>query len=292
MASNDNQLTWLITGSSAGLGKILAARALEAGHKVIGTCRSRKKSRAALEPLMGKGLEVIELDTSAQQVEIEANVKKALSIYGKIDILVNNAGYAALGPLERFTDEEVLKQLRTNTLGPLHVAQAVLPNMRSRKSGMIVNVSSYVGMRGDAANGVYAISKFGLEAWSESLSKEVAEFGISVLVAEFGAFRTGFLNTNAFVRAPKDVISGYEGSTAEKAYAGILQADEKQPGDPEKGVDHLFQVIMAGGFLGGRKIFRLPIGADAVEIIGDKVQSVQRDLQVAKVLEESDSTAL
>lgn len=98
-----SQLVWFITGSSAGLGKILAARALDAGHKVIGTCRSLQKSRVALEPLVKKGLQVIELDTAAPQVEIEEKIQKALSIYGCIDILVNNAGYAALGPLERYT---------------------------------------------------------------------------------------------------------------------------------------------------------------------------------------------
>lgn len=189
-------------------------------------------------------------------------------------------------------EEAILKQLRTNTLGPLYVAQAILPSMRSRRTGMIVNVSSYVGMRGDAANGVYAISKFGLEAWSESLSKEVAEFGISILVAEFGAFRTDFLNANTYVQPPKDIVPGYEGSFAEKAFTGVQQADMKQPGDPEKGVDHLFQVITAGGILSGRKVFRLPIGADALEVISDKVQHVQEDLQVAKALEESSSTAV
>lgn len=157
---------------------------------------------------------------------------------------------------------------------------------------MIVNVSSYVGMRGDAVNGVYAISKFGLEAWSESLSKEVAEFGVSVLVAEFGAFRTDFLNANTYVQPPKNIIPGYEGSLAEKAFATIQQADLKQPGDPEKGVDHLFQVITAGGILRGRKIFRLPIGADAIEVISDKLKHVQEDLEVAKALEASSSTAI
>lgn len=114
--SGSSQLVWMITGCSAGLGKILAKRALEAGHKVIGTCRSREKSRAALEPLMEKGLEVIELDTAAPQAEIEARVQQTLLNFGKIDILVNNAGYAALGPLERYTYDHPLSILRLYTL--------------------------------------------------------------------------------------------------------------------------------------------------------------------------------
>lgn len=185
-----------------------------------------------------------------------------------------------------------MKQLKTNTLGPLYVAQAALPSMRARKTGMIVNVSSYVGVRGDASNGLYAISKFGLEAWSESLSKEVAEFGISVLLPEFGAFRTGFLDDGVFNQPSKGVILGYEDSFAEKTFDGIKQAQRKQPGDPIKGVEHLFKVIMDGGYLKGKKILRLPIGLDAVGVVSDKVDSMTAELELAREFEELDGTLL
>jgi short-subunit dehydrogenase len=155
---------------------------------------------------------------------------------------------------------------------------------------MIVNVSSYVGIRGDAANGVYAISKFGLEAWSESLSKEVEEFGISVLVPEFGAFRTKFLDHDVFNQPSKDIVPGYEGSFAESTFDGIKRAQQKQPGDPAKGVEHLFQIILEGGKLNGQKLFRIPIGADAVQVVEDKVARVAADLGIARALEENHST--
>lgn len=185
-----------------------------------------------------------------------------------------------------------MKQMKTNTFGPLHIAQAALPSMRARRGGMIVNVSSYVGIRGDAANGVYAISKFGLEAWSESLSKEVEEFGISVLVPEFGAFRTNFLDHNVFNQPSKGVVPGYEGSFAELTFDSIKRAGQKQPGDPAKGVEHLFEIILKGGKLHGQELFRIPIGADAVRVVEDKVARVKADLEIAKALEESDSTLL
>ncbi|GAB1218071.1 hypothetical protein ATERTT37_007317 [Aspergillus terreus] len=283
---------WLITGASGGLGEILARRALSEGHLVIGTCRDMRKSSSVIGPLQERGMAVIELDVADTQDYITTKIKQAISIYGHIDILVNNAGYAALGPLERFAEADVLKQVKTNTLGPLYIAQAALPSMRARRSGMIVNVSSFVGIRGDAANGVYAISKFGLEAWSESLSKEVDEFGISVLVPEFGAFRTNFLDHNVFSQPSKDVVPGYEGSFAESTFDGIKQASQKQPGDPVKGVEHLFKIIVDGGKLNGQKLFRVPIGADAVKVVEDKVARVTADLELARRLEEYDSTLL
>lgn len=185
-----------------------------------------------------------------------------------------------------------MKQMKTNTFGPLYIAQAALPSMRARRNGMIVNVSSYVGIRGDAANGIYATSKFGLEAWSESLSKEVEEFGISVLVPEFGAFRTNFLDHNVFSQPSKGIVPGYEGSFAELTFDGIKGAGQKQPGNPAKGVEHLFEIILKGGKLNGQKLFRIPIGADAVRVVEDKVARVKADLEIARALEESDSTLL
>ncbi|CEJ62235.1 hypothetical protein PMG11_10741 [Penicillium brasilianum] len=283
---------WFITGVSGGLGEILARRALSEGHLVIGTCRDKQRSSLVIEPLRDRGMVVIELDVTGTQQYITTKIQEAISIYGHIDILVNNAGYGALGPLERFTEADLMKQMKTNTFGPLYIAQATLPSMRARRGGMIVNVSSYIGIRGDAANGVYAISKFGLEAWSESLSKEVEEFGVSVLVPEFGAFRTKFLDHNVFNQPSKGVVPGYEGSFAELSFDGIKRAGQKQPGDPAKGVEHLFEIILKGGKLHGQKLFRIPIGADAIRVVEDKVARVKADLEIAKALEESDSTLL
>lgn len=183
-----------------------------------------------------------------------------------------------------------MRQIRTNTLGPLFIAQAVLPSMRARKTGTIVNMSSFVGIRGDAANGVYALSKFALEGWTESLSKEVAEFGIVCLIAEFGAFRTGFLD--AFNAPAQPIVPGYEGSFAQETFAAMRGYSGRQPGDPKKGIEHLFEVVMAGGKVNGEKVLRVPIGGDAVEVVTDKLNGLKHDLELGEEWERTDSTAI
>ncbi|KAI3320519.1 NAD(P)-binding protein [Xylariaceae sp. AK1471] len=286
-----SSIVWFITGVSNGLGQLLAERAREDGHRVIGTVRNKQKSAMAVSSLEDKGIKVIEMDSTESQESIKEKMSQVLSIYGQLDIIVNNAGYAALGPLERFSEAEVLRQVKTNVLGPLFIVQAALPSMRARKSGMIVNMSSYVGMRGDAANGIYALSKFALEGWSESLAAEMDEFGIKVLLPEYGAFRTNFLSHDALNFPAQGLLSGYEGSFVERTFDGMKVANKKQPGDPAKGIEHLFQIIVQGGNLNGKRVFRVPIGKDSLDVITDKVSRVGADLELARELEEGHSTA-
>ena len=176
--------------------------------------------------------------------------------------------------------------------GPLFTTQGVLPGMRARRSGFIVNISSVGGQDSHATGGLYGATKFALEGMSESLYYEVKEFGIGVLIVEPGLFRTNFLHA---LQTPKKILpEGYKGSVVDKTlglFSGMLG---KQPGDPDKAVRRLFEVITgdgSGGKLRG-KVLRLPLGMDAVERIEKKTRTVLADVAEARKLEEEVSTAL
>ncbi|PHH91766.1 hypothetical protein CDD83_10334 [Cordyceps sp. RAO-2017] len=282
---------WLITGASSGFGLSLALRALEARHRVIGTVRSKAKSAAAVESIVAKGGKVLEMDTTEPQQGIAAKVKEAEATFGRIDYLVNNAGFSLLGPLQHFTEAEVKVQFETNVYGPLFATQAALAGMRARRSGLIVNVSSVAGQDSRATTGLYGSSKFALEGWSEALAMEVAEFGISVLIVEPGAYRTNFLHA---ARQPdKLVADDYRGTVVEAGLRKFADMTGKQPGDPDKAVERMFQVIAGEGDAGGLrgKVLRLVLGMDAVERIETKTKRLLDDVAAARKLEEASSTA-
>lgn len=168
--------------------------------------------------------------------------------------------------------------------------------MRSRRSGTIVNISSFAGQYSGEADGLYAASKFALEGLTESLSAETSEFGITWLMPEFGAFRTNLLGKDARGTHAKGLPPGYEGSAAEKAVLEFYSWDKKQPGDPVKGVERLFNVITGSGSekiaqLKG-KVLRVAIGKDSVGVIAGKIDSLKHDLELADELEEAESTAI
>ncbi|KAJ9157949.1 Oxidoreductase yusz [Pleurostoma richardsiae] len=273
---------WLITGVSNGLGRALGLRVLKAGHNVIGTVRSRTKAAEAvneIESLKGK---IIEIDLREPQSSIHQKLKAAESIFGRIDVLVNNAGFSVLGPIEGFTEKEAVNQMQTNFFGPLYAMQAVLPGMRARQSGTIVNVSSVGGMDALPTSGLYASSKFALEGLSESLAREVGEFGVSILIVEPGAFRTKFLNA----MEPSDgrMSETYHGDTeVGRVMKKFEEMTGKQPGDPDKAVDRIFEVVAGEGPAGHLKgkLLRLPLGDDALQRIKTKVERVEKDLEAS-----------
>ncbi|CAM1509533.1 Fc.00g032720.m01.CDS01 [Cosmosporella sp. VM-42] len=269
---------WFITGSSNGFGLLLSLRALAAGHNVISTIRDRARSASAVESIEKAGGKVVELEMTESKESITKKIQDAENIYGKIDYLINNAGYSALGPVELFTEEETTHQFKTNVFGPLYAMQAALPGMRARRSGTIVNFSSVAGQDAQPTCGLYAASKFGLEALSEVLQKEVKDFGISVLIVEPGAFRTNFLNARTVSESA--TVGPYQGTVVEEVIDKFDAASGKQPGDPQKAVDIIFEVVAGEGRAGHLrgKSLRLPLGRDAFARIQKKVDSVQKDL--------------
>lgn len=173
-------------------------------------------------------------------------------------------------------------QIQTNLFGPLYATQAVLPSMRARRSGTIINVGSVAGQDGNPSCGLYAASKFGLEGFTEALAKETKEFGIDVLLVEPGAFRTNFLSTS--VRSDEVAEQAYRGSAVDEALKKFAAASGKQPGDPKKAVNVIFEVATGEGAAGSLKgkILRLPLGKDAFARIRNKIDWVQKDLDTSR----------
>ncbi|KAI1804343.1 NAD(P)-binding protein [Daldinia bambusicola] len=278
---------WLITGASNGLGLSFSHRALKAGHKVIGAMRNPTRAVEAVKAIESQGGKVVQLDMTESQSSIKEKVEAAEEIYGKIDILVNNAGYSLLGPLSEFTEKEVTTQIQTNFFGPLYAIQAVLPGMRARKSGTIVNISSIAGQDGLPTCALYAGSKFALEGLSESLSREVAEWGINVLIVEPGNFRTNFLrgavtNEKGLPKHEKDTPVG-------KTMQHFHRLEGSQRGDPDKLADRVFEVVTGEGEAGALKgkILRLPLGKDCLTRLDAKIAKLKSDVESSRAVAES-----
>ncbi|TVY65186.1 Oxidoreductase BOA17 [Fusarium oxysporum f. sp. cubense] len=284
---------WFITGSSNGLGLLLSLRVLKAGHRVIATVRDTTRSADAVRQIEEAGGKIVTIDLTESKASITKKVQDAEKAYGRIDFLVNNAGYCwkdLLPPLfaicyvciELFTEAEAEHQIQTNLFGPLYTIQAALPGMRSRGSGTIINISSIAGQDAQSSCGLYSASKFALEGLSESLSKEVKEFGINVLLVEPGAFRTNFLEASI-----KSNISGetaYQGTLLEATLQKFEKAAGKQPGDPNKAVDIIFEVATGEGAAGDLKgkVLRLPLGKDCFARLKTKLEFLQHDIEATR----------
>lgn len=176
--------TWLITGCSTGLGRHLAEAVLEHGHQAVVTARDPGSVQDLVDQHPDTALAVA-LDVSDPE-QVRASVRAAEERFGGVDVLVNNAGYGYRAALEEGDEAEVAQLFATNFFGAVALTKAVLPGMRSRRSGAVVNISSIGAQVCPAGSGYYAASKAALEAASSSLAKEVAPLGISVVVVEPG----------------------------------------------------------------------------------------------------------
>ncbi|CAJ2509068.1 Uu.00g140940.m01.CDS01 [Anthostomella pinea] len=252
---------WFITGASNGFGLILCLRALRAKHQVVGTVRNRSKAADAVKQIESAGGRVVEMDLTVSQASIFEKVQGV----GQIDYLVNNAGYSVLGALEQHGEQEAQHQVQTNFFGPVFVMQAALPGMRQRKTGTIVNVTSIAAKDPLPASALYAGTKAALEATSESLAKEVASFGISVLIVEPGAFRTNFLT--AMQKSSGPLPDDYKDTAVGQSLAKFDQMSGRQAGDPVRGVERIFEAVTGEGLAGQLKgkVLRLVLGSDALE---------------------------
>ncbi|MBV8330684.1 MAG: oxidoreductase [Verrucomicrobia bacterium] len=224
-----NQKIVLITGVSSGLGRAFAIQSLNAGYRVVGTLR-----RAELVPefeaqkpgqAFARVLDVKNHDQITQVVEdVEKNI-------GAVDVLINNAGYGHEGILEESSMEELRDQFEVNVLGAVAMIKAVLPFMRKRRKGHIINVTSMGGLMTMPGISFYCGSKFALEGISSSLGKELKSFGIFVTALEPGQFRTDWAG-RSMIRSPRS-ISDYD-KVFEPIRAARVAKSGKQPGDPAK----------------------------------------------------------
>ena len=262
--------TWLITGASRGFGALIAQRVLDAGDNVIAT--ARKASDIALIVDNPSRLLALSLDVTneAQANEVAA---AALARYGHIDVLVNNAGYGLLGGVEEASADEVQAVFATNVFGLLNVTRAVLPSMRARRSGHVVNFSSVGGYQAYPGWGVYDATKFAVEGLSEALAAELRPLGVKVTVVEPGFFRTDFLSPQSLSSTRRQIDDYAETVGAMRTFAA--GADHQQPGNPAKLADAMLRIVEAN-----EPPLRLPLGTDTVARIEAKHAFVEQELAV------------
>jgi NAD(P)-dependent dehydrogenase (short-subunit alcohol dehydrogenase family) len=221
--------TWLITGSSSGLGRDLARAVLDAGHNAVLGARNPSSVKDLADAHPDTALAVA-LDVT-DRAQVAGAVQAGEERFGGVDVLVNNAGYGYRAAVEEGDDADVATLFATNFFGPVALIKAVLPGMRARRHGAIVNISSIGARISPAGSGYYSASKSALEGMSGSLRKELAPLGISVTVVEPGAFRTDFAGRS--LQQSATVIADYA-ETAGKRRKEVDTAHGTQPGDPAR----------------------------------------------------------
>jgi NAD(P)-dependent dehydrogenase (short-subunit alcohol dehydrogenase family) len=249
----DETPVWFITGCSSGFGLELARQAIEGGYRTVVTARDLSKLPGELASTQ---VLVLKLDVTEPD-QVAAAVKAAQTRFGGIDVLVNNAGIGYFAAIEEGEVAEVRKMFEVNVFGLTSMVQAVLPGMRQRRRGCIVNLSSLAGLRGMPALGQYNATKFAVEGLSEALRREVEPLGIQVMVVNPSGFRTDWAGRSA--NESEHPIEDYQ-ATAGAVRAAVRASSGKQPGDPVRGV----QAIMAA-VASGHPPHHLLLGNDAFE---------------------------
>jgi NAD(P)-dependent dehydrogenase (short-subunit alcohol dehydrogenase family) len=233
--------TWFITGAARGLGAEVARSALANGDNVVATARDIESARKSLGQQTDRLL-LLPLDVTAPDAVTSA-VTAAVDRFAAIDVLVNNAGYGQLGIFEESSEEDVRRQFETNVFGLMAVTKAVLPIMRDRRSGHIINIASIGGVLAFDLCTLYGTSKFAVEGFSVNLARDVARLGIHVTVVEPGFFRTDFLDPSS-ARFPGHRIDDYS-EIREKTQAAYRAYNHRQPGDPSKFGPALLNLVNA-----------------------------------------------
>jgi len=255
---------WLITGAGRGMGVDIARAALAAGDAVVATARKAESVIAALgkhDDLLAVKLDVT--DPAAAGSAVKATVER----FGRIDVLVNNAGNFNAGFFEEISPEDFRAQIETTLFGPVNVTRAAFPVMRAQRSGLLVTISSTAGILGQEFCTAYAASKFGVEGWIESLTPEVAPFGIRTMLVEPGFFRTELLTPESTQYAVSSI--GDYAERTEQTVAGWKSMNGLQSGDPAKLAGALVQLASQD-----EPPLRFAAGADAVRAFEQKANDL------------------
>lgn len=268
---------WFITGVSTGLGRALAIAALQRGDHVAGTLR-RRDQLAEFEALSPGRAFAFESDVT-REGEVQRAVSGAIAALGHVDVLVNNAGYGVLGAVEELTEEQIQRQFDVNFFGALRVTRALLPHLRERRAGRILQISSAAGQIGTPGLGIYNASKWALEGLSEALHGEVKGLGIGVVIVEPGAFRTDWAGRSVDLAPPIDDYA----PTAGYLRKLLDQFHGTQPGDPDKAARLMLELADMED-----PPLRVAFGTDAFQSIKRKLET-----QLAGLLSwEAKSTSL
>jgi NADP-dependent 3-hydroxy acid dehydrogenase YdfG len=273
----DDRSVWLITGCSSGLGRALAEKVLENGYRAVVTARDAIAVRDIVQRYGDRAI-AVDLDVT-NPAQISAALKAATERFAQIDVLVNNAGYGYIGAIEEGEDAEIRAQFDTNVHGVIALIQAVLPGMRRRAKGHVVNVSSIGGLTTFPNVGYYHATKYALEGLSETLAKEMAQFGIGVTVVEPGAFKTEFRGRSmrqSRIRLPEFA------ETLGKQRDALLGSHGKQSNDPDKGAAAIIEAIKAE-----HPPLHLLLGADALDLARKQLAAMAAEFDAWETLTRS-----
>ncbi|WP_138753574.1 oxidoreductase [Paenibacillus sinopodophylli] len=265
---NKNKV-WLITGCSTGFGRELAEATIKAGYNVVVSARNIN----SIFDLVGDAPNAlaVELDVTKND-QIEKAVTAAVERFGRIDVLVNNAGIGYFGSVEESIEKETRNMFEINFWGLMHMTNAVLPYMRSQRSGHIINISSIGGLASFPGVGYYNASKYAVEGVSEGLAQEVESFNICVTLIEPSGFRTDWsgrsaARTKSSIEEYQPLISGF--------VDGVNHG--KEPGDPKKAANAIIDVIESSN-----PPQRLLLGSDAYHIAVNKFTGLLKQIEDSK----------
>jgi NAD(P)-dependent dehydrogenase (short-subunit alcohol dehydrogenase family) len=267
---------WLVTGASSGLGRAITEAAIAAGDVVVAAAR-RPEALEDLTAAHPDQLEAVRLDVT-DAAAVAQVVDDVETRYGRIDVLVNNAGRGQVGAAEETTDGDLRALFELHVFGPAALVRAVLPGMRARRAGAVVQMSSFGGQVAYPGFSAYCASKFALEGYSEALAAEVGPLGIRVLVVEPGAFRTSFSGAGLLESGELPDYAATVGPVR-RMIKGI---DGTQPGDPARAADAILTALRAD-----TTPLRLPLGDDAVDGIITHLHAVTDELRTWEPLSRS-----
>jgi NAD(P)-dependent dehydrogenase (short-subunit alcohol dehydrogenase family) len=255
---------WLVTGAGRGMGVDIAKATLAAGHAVVATGRNPELVSAAIGA--HDDLLAVKVDVT-DPADAQAAVTAAVERFGRIDVLANNAGNFHAGFFEELSPQDFRAQVETTLFGPINVTRAVLPVLRTQRSGLVVAISSTAGIVGQEFCTAYAAAKFGVEGWIESLAPEVAPFGIRTMLVEPGFFRTELLSPESTNYAQPSIEDYAERTTQTVAAWNAMNG--QQGGDPAKLANALVQLASQD-----EPPLRFVAGADAVATVEHKAKDL------------------
>jgi short-subunit dehydrogenase len=266
---------WYVTGASQGLGLILVKRLLENGYRVAASSRDAHKLSQAVglidkDRFLPLAVDLNNLDG------IDESITQTLAAFGRIDVVVNNAGYGMAGTIEETSEQDIRNIFNVNVLATIAVVKAVLPVMRSQRSGYIINIGSAAGFAGAPGWSVYSSTKAAVAAFSEVIAQDVKEFGIKVTVVEPSGFRTGFLSKSSLALITSK-IEGYE--AVKNTQDRYLSSDGRQAGDPDRAAEIFMELAESS-----EPPMHLFLGNDAYNRASKKLTDMSEELKRWKSL--------
>lgn len=263
---------WFITGASGGLGLALSQKVLAAGHPLVAAVR-RPEALQQLATQYPQLLQVEQVDVTHRQ-----QVQAVAARHQDAEVVVNNAGGAVIGAMEELSEADIQQQLTLNLLAPIQLTRAFLPSMRARRSGTFIHISSIGGRVAFAGGALYHAAKFGLEGFAESVSQEVAEFGIRTLIIEPGSIKSDFV---ANIRWTEETEAYREAAVGQLRRWIQQHGDDNTSGDPQKMADAIYRASQLQ-----EPPLRTALGVDAFEVLqggyGRALEALQAQREIAQ----------